>query len=406
MGLGRTIEHLRSTKYVATDTVSGLSQTFTIVDNLAPDWPSSAYRGGMSIPGAWRGSNLIADLIGQIPWEAYREYGDRPIELIAPTPPLLEQPNPPDTAMTTMSSWMLDLFWEGNAIGLIAARNANGWPTAAYAVPASMVSVRRVPAPGMSTLPVGAIEYSVGTLRDLSSHDVIHIKGPCEPGALRGMGVLEAHLNTINLSQEQSRQARNLSRHGVPTGILKSDNPDLTQSEADDLKSKWLTSQRDRTIAVLNSTTSFEPLAWNPEELQLVEARKFTLTEWELICGLPVGWLGGMTSSKQYSNVEMDAVNILKFTMGGHLARFEQELSQHMPRGTKARGNLDSILRGDTLTRYQGHEIALRNDFLNVDEVRAIERRAPLPRKRQPAILPAAPPIGGSDTDEAQEKMP
>jgi HK97 family phage portal protein len=397
MGLGKLLT--RSTQYVATNTVTNEVQTFTIIDNIAPDWATHDYQGAWGIPGAWRASNLIADLLGSFPWKAYRSLAGRPIELLDPTPPLLEQPNPPDAAMTTYSSWGLDLLFHGNAIGLVAARNAQGWPTAAYAVPATAVGVRRVPAPGMSTLPVGALEYSVGTMRNLGTYDVIHIKGPCEPGAVRGMGVLEAHLNTLNLNRELGRQARAISQHGVPTGVITSSNPDTTDDELTAAKAAWLKAQRDRTVAALGFGTDFKPLSWNPEEMELIESRKFGLTELELIFGLPVGWLGGQTSSRTYSNIEQDAVNLIKFTLAGHLARFEQALSLQMPRGTVARANLDSLLRSDTLTRYQAHRIALGNDapFLTVDEIREMENRAPMPPAAGP-VQAGAGPLSGPAT--------
>lgn len=383
MGLGRLLT--RSTRYTATDTVSGVSQNFTIIDNVGPDFISpGTYRGAMGIPGAWRAAVLLSDLIGQIPWDAYREFAGQPEEKIFPTPPLLEQPAPPDTRMTTFSSWALDLIWHGNAIGIVAARNYNNWPTAAVAVPANMVQVRRVTPYMDSPLPVGALEYSIGSMRGLGSQDVIHIKGPCEPGAVRGQGVLENHLSTFDLAAEQSRQARSLSAHGVPSGVLESSNPDLTEAEAADMKAQWLANQRTRSIAVTNASTKFVPLSWNPEQLQLVEGRKMTINELELVFGLPVGWLGGMNSARQYSNIEQDAVNLLKFSLSGHLARFEQTLTLAFPRGTCVRGNTDAVLRADTLTRYQAHAIALTNNFLSVDEVRDLEHRPPMPEK--PAI--------------------
>jgi HK97 family phage portal protein len=337
----------------------------------------------MGIPGAWRAAVLLSDLIGEIPWDAYRAFANAPEQKMAPTPPLLEQPSPPDTRMTTFSSWALDLIWHGNAIGVIAARNFAGWPTAVYPVPANMVTVRRVTEHMDSPHPVGALEYTVGALKALGSQDIIHIKGPCEPGAVRGMGVLEAHLNTFNLAQEQSKQARSISNHGVPTGVLESSNPDLSDDEARDMKAQWLANQSSRSIAVLNAATKFTPLSWNPEELQLVEARKMTLTELELVFGLPVGWLGGQTSSRTYANIEQDAANLLKFSLGGHLARFEQTLTLAFPRGTYARGNVDAILRSDTLTRYQAHKIGIEAGFLTVDEAREYEHRPPLPDKPQ-----------------------
>ncbi|MEV7263982.1 phage portal protein [Micromonospora aurantiaca] len=402
MGLGRMLTTRARPSAPAAEEHNRVITEFAIIDGVAVDGSGESgtrYRGGMSIPGAWRCAVLLSDLLGQIPWDAFRSYGGQTLERIAPRPPLLEQPNPPDTRMTSFSSWGLDLIWHGNAVGIIAARNAYSQPTAAIPVPAEQVGVRRITRPGMSSvLPIGALEYSIGTMR-LGSHEVIHIKGPCQPGAVRGMGVLEAHMETLDLAREQARQARSVSSHGVPTGVLKSENPDLTAVEAKDLKTKWMDSQRDRTIAVLNATTSFEPLAWNPEELQLLDARKFSLHELALIFGVPLSFLGVETSNRTYRSDVTEAINLLKFSLGGHLARFEQTLSLAFPRGTVAAANLDAILRADVLTRYQAYAIGLDKQFLGIDEVRLDDRRGPMPAKpkprpAQPADDPTTDPTG------------
>lgn len=380
MGLGKLITH-RAPQAREPEQLRVITE-FAIIDGVKVDGSgefASRYRGGMAIPGAWRAANLLADLIGSVPWHAFRNLKGRPVELLDPAPPLLEQPSPPDTRMTTFSSLALDLLWHGNAIGIVAARSAAGWPTATIVVPADQVAVRRVTPAAFSPLPVGAIEYSIGGLV-FGSSEVIHIKGPCAPGALRGIGVLEQHMETVNLSREQIRQAGAIARHGVPTGVLTTDNPDTTDDELKAAKDGWLIAQRDRTVAALRHGTRFEPLSWNPEELQLVEARKFSLTDWENIFGLPPGWLGGQQSSRVYSNVELDAINLLKFgSPAGHMARFEQTLSLQFPRGTIVKANLDALLRGDTKTRYEAHAIALSSEFLTVDEVRELEDRPPLP---------------------------
>ncbi len=376
MGLGRLLT--RSTQITVRDTITSATATYFIQDNLAPQWASSsAYRGGMSIPGAWRAALLRSGLLARVPWDAYRKLAGQEEELIEPRPPLLEQPNPPETRLTTLRSTALDYIWHGNAIWVIAARSPLGWPTAVVPVPAVSVGVRRITEYIDSPLPVGALEYKIGRLT-LGSRDLIHFKGPCEPGADRGMGVLENHMNTLNLAEEQSRQARSISQHGVPTGVLTTTNPDATQASMIAAKAAWLESQRDRTIAALGPTIDFKPLSWNPEELQMVEARKFTLSELELIFCLPPGWLGGMNSARQYSNIEQDAVNLIKFGLDDDVSQFEQTLSLAQPRGTCTRANLDSILRADTLTRYQAYAIALQNKFKTVDEVRHSEHLPPL----------------------------
>lgn len=385
MGLGALL-HTRSTRITATDTVTGGSATYTITDNVAPDWPSSGYRGGVSLPGADRAALLLSGLIAQAPWDAYRQPIGGPETKIEPCPPLLDQMNPPDTRLSSLRSLALDLIWHGNGVALIAARNALGWPTAAIPVSAVSVGVRRVTQWMTSPLPVGAVEYSIGAMR-VGPQDIIHIKGPAEPGSLRGLGVLEKHLNALNLASDLHRQARSISQHGVPTGVLKVSDPDFGVKDggkaARDLKAEWLHSQQDRSIAVLNASVNFTPLAWNPEEMQLVEARRMSLSEMELVFGLPVGWLGGMNSARQYSNIEQDAVNLLKFSLGEHLGQFEQTLSLALPRGTVARANLDFLLRTDTLSRYQAHAIALDKEFLSIDEVRDLEHRPPLPADKE-----------------------
>jgi phage portal protein BeeE len=49
-----------------------------------------------------------------------------------------------------------------------------------------------------------------------------------------------------------------------------------------------------------------------------------------------------------------------------------------LPRGQRARFNLEALLRSDTTTRYAAHKVALEVGFLTVAEVRAIENLPPL----------------------------
>lgn len=369
-GLGSlfTREHTRDLKWTVSDTEAGTSQTYTVV--TPPAWMSgwNTFSGGMGVPGAWRASVLLSDLLGGIPWHAYRSYGGAPETKLDPTPPLLDQPSPPDTRMTSISSLALDLLWEGNAVAPIAARNGEGWPTAILPVSARDVHVK---------IDSGRRVYRVGQT-DFDQDDILHIKGPCKPGELRGMGVLETHLSSLELSQAQTTQARKVANHGVPTGVITTTNEDITADELRDAKTAWMEAQMGGQVAALGPNTDFKPISWNPHDMQLVEARRYQLTDIELIFGLPVGWLGGMSSSRQYSNIEQDAINLIRFTLGGHLARFEQALSLLFPRGTIVRANLDSLLRADTLTRYQAHEIGIRAGFLTDDEAREYERRPPL----------------------------
>lgn len=434
MGLGRLLRPLReqhrTLTYTVSDSATGQFGYYTVLDSLGPDWPTSdPYKGAMGIPGCWRAANLIADLLAQVPWDAYRKADPPslrgleqtrgstddvhiPTQRIDPRPHLLDQPSPPDTRHTTLKSLVLDYLWHGNGVAVVTGRDALERPTACKPVAATSVSVRRVPRndPQRSGRPVGSIEYKVGD-QTFDAQDIIHFKGPVPAGQLRGMGIVESQVSTITLAKDQQRQASGVTNHGVPTGVLKSDNPDLTGAEAADMKAAWMAARASGGVAVLNATTEFVPLSWSPTDLQMVEARRLNLSEIELIFGFPVGWLGGMNSARQYSNVEMDAVNLLKFTLSGHLSQFEQTFSLLFPRGTHVRADLDVILRADILTRFKAYEIGIDKGILLRTEARSTEHLPPLTAemlRREKQIRDALSPVPaiGGDSNGSEGQRP
>jgi hypothetical protein len=159
----------------------------------------------------------------------------------------------------------------------------------------------------------------------------------------------------------------------------------------------------------MNDMTDWESVSWHPSELQLVESRKLSNGELELIFGMPLGFLGGFSSNRQYSNVEMDAVNVLKFTVRGPLTRFEQTLSLAYPNRTQVRADLDIVLQADMMSRFKAWNMALdpNKGWMERNEVRTEERLKPLPPKRPVApALPAGPnatqPSNGDGTQDEE----
>ena len=74
-----------------------------------------------------------------------------------------------------------------------------------------------------------------------------------------------------------------------------------------------------------------------------------------------------------YTNTELQAIEYIKTSLRPLTTRIEQAMTDLIPRGQYARFTFESMLRADTLTRYQAHKIALDAGFLTVDEVRHIE---------------------------------
>jgi hypothetical protein len=399
VGLGQMLARDAVNVTISTTNEAGTllgSDTFTITDGLVPSWAATPYRGAMNLPGAWRASIIAADLLGSLPWEAYEPGADGVPVLAADQPALLHMPAPPDPMVTTMSSFGLDYLWHGNAVGVKADPDPFGDVPLIAPVPIGNVgigwSVGRGHEVDRSGRPFrrGERVYRIGSLY-YRADEIVHMKGPCEPGALRGLGALEVHLTgALRAGLELQRQAGNLDIAGVPTGVLKVTAPDLDPLEAATIKSGFLRAQRDRTIAVLNDVTEFTPLAWNPTEAQLLEARKFSLHEIALIVGVPLYFLGVETSNRTYSNVEQEGIVLTRFHLAGAIKRAEAALSGCMRPGRFVLADLSDALRADTLTRYHAWQIGLASGFLTPNEVRYRENLRPLPGGDE-LVAPAKP---------------
>jgi phage portal protein BeeE len=83
-----------------------------------------------------------------------------------------------------------------------------------------------------------------------------------------------------------------------------------------------------------------------------------------------------------YSNIEQELISFTRFTLAAYYIEIEEALTSLLPgRLTNiAKMNVDALLRSDTLTRYQAHQIALdaNSGWLNIDEVRATEGLPPV----------------------------
>jgi HK97 family phage portal protein len=395
------------------DTLTGEHVTDIIVQGPYgagyPEWTGvGPYQGCLQISAAWRASMLLSDLLGRLPWDEYRDPPDAdpddPPEL-QPTPPILDQPSPPDTRVVTFSSLGLDALFHGNAIGIYAAWDRQNYPTAITPVPAEQCWIKRkARGDGVGlVVPEGSPVYWIGPEpnpdgdplrpgRWYPMDRIFHVKGPCRPGALRGMGVLEVGLagGPLGLAKTLNQQANNVSEAGVPTMHIRSFDPDFDPAQAAELKAKAQETQRVRSPMVTNALVEAKPLAWNPTETQLLEARRLSLVEVANLFGMDAEWVNAGQVSGTYQNIEQKGIDFLRHSAGGWLARFEQALTLIRPRGRWVEANRNAELQADTLTRYQVYELAIRNGILTRDEIRALERRKPLTAEQRVEALPAS----------------
>jgi HK97 family phage portal protein len=134
----------------------------------------------------------------------------------------------------------------------------------------------------------------------------------------------------------------------------------------------------------MNAETDVEPLTANANDSQLIEARLQSNADAANIVGLPGHYVGAPNSNRTYSNLETQGLEYLRWTLLPITSRIEAAFSDYLPTGQTAKFEYDGLLRADTLTRYQAHQIALSNGFLTVNEVRALENRPTITEEPTP----------------------
>ncbi len=143
--------------------------------------------------------------------------------------------------------------------------------------------------------------------------------------------------------------------------------------------------------AVMGAGLDYRTLSLKPSEAQWLESQSFGVAGVARLFGLPAKALLVAIdgTSDTYSNVEQEDQATLRTTLMRYLIEQELALTRMLPRTQRARFNVNALLRTDTKTRYEAHEIGLRSGFLTVPEVRAIENLDP---ETAPAPQPAPTP--------------
>ena len=319
----------------------------------------------LSVPAIWRATTMISDSIGVLPLYAYRNN-----QKVDPTPRLLERPNPLETRVETISAMVAALILHGNYVAILGELGPTGYPESIYPVSPERVMIHKIN--GNKVFTIDQVDYQAS--------EIFHVKGFSMPGDVAGIGIIAAQRQGIAAAVAVMEYAARYFDGGtMPSYVIKSANPDLTEDEADLLKLKWMEhySGRSRRPAVMNSTTTVEPLTANASDSQLVEARNQAIADAANIVGIPGNFIGAPNTSRTYTNTELQGIEYIKTSLAPLTARIEATFTDYIPRGQTAEFSFDSLLRVDTLTRYQAHKLALDSGFLTVDEVRNLENREP-----------------------------
>lgn len=293
----------------------------------------------MQVPAVKRARDIIAGTLATLPVDLFGPDG---LPASAFSPDLIRQPERGIARSVTMARTYEDLMFHGVAWWFVTEYGWHGYPT----------KVKRLDPLTVSVYPEGEVYVSqqgnTGTVWNyVEDGQIIRFDSPNE-------ALLSAGARAIRAALALDAAALRYSDGNQPLDYFTpKDDYSPTEEELDELFLDWDTSRRTRATGYVPPTMSYETNGWNPEQLQLTEARQHAVTEIARVVGVDSEDLSVSTTSRTYFNSQDRATQLVVRTLRGYMTAVDERLSMPdvTPRGYTARTNLSDLLRADDETR-------------------------------------------------------
>lgn len=227
---------------------------------------------------------------------------------------------------------------------------------------------------------------------ELSVDQVSHLARLRAPGSPYGLGPIQAAQVEMRGVLDVSEYGSNVLYEGdVPSGILKAE-AQLTKESAEMARDQWKESRGGRHgVAVLGQGFSYQSVFLSPKDAQFIESQQWNAVKITRLFGVPASLMlvSQEGASRTYQNVDQDWAGFVRFGLANDLTEIEDAFTALLPRGQRAVANTAALLKSDTKTRYETHNLALGR-WRTVNEIRAIEGLEPIPGGDE-LVAPAAP---------------
>jgi HK97 family phage portal protein len=341
-------------------------------------------------------ARLLADSVASLPLQAYRDTGDARTKIA--TPSLFASPAASGTLFDWLYALMSSLVLQGNAYGLVVARDGFGFATMIEWLAPSCV---RVDDSGPR------VRYFYEG-RELPVEDVFHVRGFVLPGSVEGVSPVRYFATMIGAGLSAEKYSADwFDNGGIPPGTFKNSGMTITPTQADEITSRLVNKIRTRKPLVYGQDWDYNALSLPPGEVQFIESMQLTATQIAAIYGIPPERIGGVRgSSLTYATQEQEEIAFITSTLRPWLIRLEQAFFRILPERVYVRFNVDAMLRVDAMTRRRIYQIDRQIGLRNIDELRALEELPPLPDGRGQDYEPLAVVIADSAVDDVQPTQP
>ena len=323
----------------------------------------------LEIPAFSAAVEFIADTVAMLPVKLFREdksaktteeiTDDRRLFL------LNDEANPTMSAFDVRAAQLRDMMISGAGF-IYVDRSAFGGIRSLRYVKRSDISIMKNSDPIFKEFNI-----LVGGKRYLPFEFLIMTRNS-EDG-VTGAGAVSEHKTLLSaMYQALKYESRNAGTGGSKKGFLQSERK-LGKPEMDELRTSWqrLYANNEDNMMILNSGVKYQAAASTSAEMQLNESKQQNSEQIAEIFGLSPKILSGSCTTQEYmSAVRTSVLPVVE----RYQAALNRALLLESEKGEYYFAlDTSELLKGDMLTRYQAYEVALRSNFLQLDEVRYME---------------------------------
>jgi HK97 family phage portal protein len=331
----------------------------------------------------------ISSAMASLPAYVYRTIeGGREIDDNHPVAQrIAEGPNQHQTWADWIEWTMASVLLRGNALSEIVTDSRG-----------DLVALRPVPWEwcAVQLLPTGRLVYDVseitsiyggtGGTRRLLQDEVFHLRDRTDDGLI-GRSRLQRAAAVVQAGLSIQTFANSLYANGVnPSGVLEIDGR-LNSEAFEYLKKRFREAYGGPSSAakamVLDQGLKWKQISINPEDAEFLASRRFTVEELARLFGCPPPTIGDL-SHGTFTNTETVGRWFAQHTLSPWIRKIESEFSRTVfseatRRTHRLEIDMSGFQRGDPEARWRSWEIAVKNNILSVDEVRAEDGWNPRP---------------------------
>lgn len=318
--------------------------------------------------------SAIAETLASLPLDVYRHSDDgRDKARTHPLYALLhDAPNDWQTALEFREQLQRHVLLRGNGYARIRWSGA-GRVQALEPIHPDSVSILRT-----STSERLVYEYTDrhGKLQRLTADEMLHLRFHSDDGVL-GRSPIAVARDTLGLALAERTHGAKMFEQGTKLSGVIETQAGTTKQQAGEIRDSWAVGQAGVSnhgkTAVLPQGATFKTVSMTLEDSEWIEARKLSVIEVCRLFRCPPVIVQSMESANYSNSVEL-ARQFITLTLRRHLVMWEQAINKTMlSSGFFCEHNVEGLLRGDSVTRAQFYDYAIKDGWMLRSEVRRIE---------------------------------